>query len=238
LKHLVDFLATQAKDDADREAAEQAIVGLARMNRDVDARGLPVAAALPSASDMSNRAALLRVLGRLGGTSALPAIRDALKNTDPQVRDAGVRALANWPAADETALGDLRELAQSAENNTHRVLALRAYLRLAGQRQLSADKRLAMYRDGLALAKSAEDRRLALAGLADLGDIRALPLVAPLLEDSGVQQEAAAAVVRVTRDVKAPNPEAREVLKKTLAVARDERVRREARSRLQTLGGE
>jgi hypothetical protein len=132
----------------------------------------------------------------------------------------------------------LSNLTKSAESNTHRVLALRAYLRLAGQRQLGADRRLAMYRDGLALAKSAEDKRLALSGLADLGDVRALPLVSPLLEDAEVQQEAAAAVVRVTREVKAPNPEAKEVLEKVLSVAKDERVRRDARGRLQTLGGE
>jgi HEAT repeat protein len=233
---LLTFLST-AKTDTDRAAAESSILTLARLTPDATQRANPLLAALPKTTDLSNRAALLRILGKLGAPAALVPLRAALADHNEQIKDAAVRALAAWPTPDDPALAQLLGLVKSADiPNTHRVLALRAYIRLAGQQQLPPDRRLDMYRQSLALAKTPDDKKLALAGLADLRDPRALPLLTPLLDDEGTQQEAASAILRVTREMRAPNEELKVILQKIVSIARDERVKREASSRLQTLG--
>jgi HEAT repeat protein len=233
---LIAFL-TSAKTDTDRAAAETSILALSRLIPNSDKRVAPIAGTLATATELPNRAALLRILGKLGGPAALDPLLQSIKDPNPDIKDAAVRALANYPAPDEQALATLIDLAKTSDNNTHRTLALRAYLRLAGQRQLPPDQRLGMYRRGLALARTPDDKKLALAGLADLADPRALPLLTPLLDDPETRQESAAAIVRVTRDVKAPNDEVRAILEKVARLARDDRVKRDAARKVETLGG-
>jgi HEAT repeat protein len=233
---LIAFLTT-AKTDTDRAAAETSILALSRLTPNGDKRIAPIAGALPTTTDLPNRAALLRILGKLGGPAALDPLLQSIKDPNPDIQDAAVRALANYPAPDDQALATLLDLARNSQNNTHRTLALRAYIRLAGQRQLPADQRLDMYRQSLALSKTADDKKLALAGLSDLGDSRALPLLTPLLDDPETQQESAAAIVRVTRDTRAPNDEVRAILEKVVQIARDERIKHDAARKVETLGG-
>ena len=235
LPDLIKFLSS-AKTDTDRAAAETSILTLTRLTPDATKRATPLLAALPKTTDLANRATLLRILGRLGAPAALDPLRAALADENDQIKDAAVRALAAWPTPDDPALTELLNLTKTAQNNTHRVLALRAYIRLAAHDRLPADRKLDMYRQSLALARTPDDKKLALAGLADLRDPRALPLLTPLLDDENTQQEAAAAILRVTREMRGPNEELKTILQKIASIARDERVKREANNRLQTLG--
>ncbi|OHB82007.1 MAG: hypothetical protein A2W31_05300 [Planctomycetes bacterium RBG_16_64_10] len=76
----------------------------------------------------AGRAALLPALGRLGGSEALAVVRAAMNDPDGAIRDAAVRALSNWPAA--TVADQLMQLAREADQQPHRVWALRGLARV------------------------------------------------------------------------------------------------------------
>jgi hypothetical protein len=66
----------------------------------------------------------------MGGAAAHELLSQSLNSPDPKIIDAAVRGLASWPTLD--AADQLLELATSAQSETHRVITLRGYIRLAG----------------------------------------------------------------------------------------------------------
>jgi HEAT repeat protein len=228
-------LVKQTDDDAARGAAENAILGLARLTPNGNQRISPILAALPD-SKIGARAVFLRVLGRLGGENALSPIRAAVSDGDAAVRDAGIRALANWPEYHDAVAGDLLKVAQQKESPTHAVLALRAYIRLAGQRDLAAQQRLSMYKSAMEGATRGDEKKLVIAGLSDLNHADGLALLAAQLDDPAVAAEAASAAVKLARDIKAPNDAAKAVMVKAAAVASDEKVKRDAEKMVEKFG--
>ncbi len=167
---------------------------------------------------------LLRLLGLAGTPEAFNAVRAALAQEDAAIRDAAVRTLAEWPnlnAAEELLL-----LARTAPVQTHKVLALRGYVRLAGL----SDSPTAMYTRALALAERTEDKRLVLAGLGTASSSEALQLVEKHLNDAALQAEAAAAIVQIAGRLRESDAtRAKAALHNVLAASTDAAVRRKPR---------
>jgi type 1 glutamine amidotransferase/HEAT repeat protein len=177
------------------EAAEKAVLAVGGRMATLADRVGPVLAALKSAP-ADAKPALLRVVGGFGGAEALQAVRANASNADANVRDAAVRALANW--ADESAADDLLAIVKSSESGTHRVLALRGYLRLAAGAKEEAT-RLKMLAQVRPIATTTDSRKMLLAGLADVPDPAALDMALALLGDKEVEAEASAAATRIAR---------------------------------------
>jgi HEAT repeat protein len=215
-----------AKDQGERDAAEKAVVSTCLRVQDTEKRAEPVLAALPGAND-TTRPVLMRVLGRIGGKKSLDTLRAALKAPKPEVQDAAIRALAEWP--DATVAGDLVEIAGNSPNEPHRVVALRGYVRVVGlPSPRSAQQTLKLYQDGMAAARRPDDKKLVLAGLAEVKDIGALKLVEPCLDEPATKNEAASAATKIARAV--GGDQTLPILKKVLAVAQDNNVCRDAAS--------
>ena len=193
-------LLVAATTDADREAVRDALTGLGSRATTPD-RGTDVlAGALLTATAPGVRVALLRSLGKLGGPTALWAVQGALGDADPVSADAAVRGLCDWP--DQSAVERLMALAAEAPLETHRVLALRAAVRLLGLNgPLSRDEILARYRKALELATRPDERKAVLGGLAGIADPRAGELIRPELDNEAVRAEAAIAVLTVARRI-------------------------------------
>ncbi|MGZ5454915.1 MAG: HEAT repeat domain-containing protein, partial [Candidatus Aminicenantales bacterium] len=117
-------------DETARESMEDTIAAVARTNPRELARAEEVKSRLAAEKDAKKRADLLRVLGKIGDDSALPLVRTALGDPDATVVDAAVRALADWPTI--AARDDVLEIAESSLALNHRVLAVRAYVRMIG----------------------------------------------------------------------------------------------------------
>ena len=79
-------------------------------------------------ADAAGQCAVLPSLARLGGEKALAAVRAAMKSADQAVRDAGHRALANWP--DASVADDLLEVVKTSDVESYRIWSLRAYARV------------------------------------------------------------------------------------------------------------
>lgn len=195
-------LLVKGQDDAALKAAERAVLTVAREIKDEEVRSAPLLAALPKATP-SGKCAILRILGRFGGAKPLAAVRAALADADAAVQDAAVRSLADWP--DAAPSDDLLKLVREAKTETHRVLALRGYVRLLA---LPSDVPIAQvlerYDAAMKLATKTEDKRTILAGMAELRHPAVLKALEPFLADKALEAEAQAALKKVSEAMKAP----------------------------------
>jgi len=198
LPGLLRLLVTAGGEDV-REAAVGAVASTCSRVADTERRAKPVLAALKEAEGPA-QAPVIRVLGRIGGTSALEGIRAARAAEDDTVKDAAVRALANWEGAEVT--DDLLEIAQTGAEQTHRVLALRGYVRLV---RLPSDRKpadtLKMLERAVTLAERPEEKRLVLAAVADVPHLDALRMVEPYLNEEALRDEAAMAVLSIAQGI-------------------------------------
>jgi HEAT repeat protein len=219
-------------DDGTRNEAANALVKIANRDGDVEQRSEPILQSFGSSSG-SARLALFGVLGRIGGQKSLAALRTAVQDADEKVKDAAIRALAEWP--DATAADELLAIAKSAASETHQVVAIRAYIRVCrirtGRPETETAKLLA---EGLSAAKRPDEKRQALGGLAEVRDVLALQTVVPCLDEAAFQEEAASAAFRISRDIWSQHPEAvKAALQRMLAVSKNDNLKREAREVLE-----
>ncbi|HPD15654.1 MAG TPA: HEAT repeat domain-containing protein [Planctomycetota bacterium] len=221
-------------DDKDRAAAERALSSVCARIEDEAKRTAPILAALPKAQGPA-RGALLRVLGKLGGANALEAVRAALKDANPDVKDAAIRALADWP--DGAVAADLLAVAKGTDNLAHHVLALRGCLRvlaLPGER--TAEARLALLADAMKAARRPDEKREILGGMGSVPSPEALKAVEPFLGDEALKAEAAIAAVKIAGSLIGTQPDAaKAALKKLLDGAPNDDVKKQAQEALDQL---
>lgn len=154
---------------------------------------------LKNSKDNRDRSILLRALGDVGEDSSLPYLRQALKSKDDEIYDAAVRALAGWPNTIPS--DDLIQIAQSAESKTHRILALRAFIRMAGLEEYRlANGIVDKLEKALSLAERAEERKMVLSLLPRFPCPGAFRVALSLLDDSQTQAEASLAIKLLLSD--------------------------------------
>ena len=138
---------------------------------------------------------LYELLGTLGGPHALKAVVDGAKDPDEKARDVATRILGDWPTTD--AAEPLLELAKSMTELRYRVRALRGYLRIVRQMDLSDGKRFAMSHAALAQAERDEERVLAFDALSRVPSAQALKLVVSHLKTASLTTPACVAAVTI-----------------------------------------
>lgn len=219
---------TRTTDDGTRQEAANALVRIANRDQDVEKRAEPMLQAVAAASG-SAKFALLNVLGRIGGQKSLQCIRVALKDNDEKIRDAAVRALAEWP--DISATDDLLGVAKNAASATHQVIAIRGYIRVNSVRTERSDAdRAKLLAVGLETAKRPEEKRQALGGLADAYDLVALEAVVPYMDTDNLKEEAANAAWRIGRILWNSHPAVvKAAMQKVLAVSKNDHLKSEAK---------
>jgi HEAT repeat protein len=194
LPQLLDLLA-KAKSPEDLEATEQALSAASLKAAKPDACVAQVEGRLAQ-SQPAQKCALLRVLGAIGGPSALRAVRAAVNDPDTEIHAVAIRTLGGWSTADAAA--DLLDLARTATSPTDKMICLRGYLALAGHADLPTDQRLAMCRQAAALVQKPEEKKLLLAALGGIVSTEALDLIKPYLDDAATTEEAGTAVADIS----------------------------------------
>jgi HEAT repeat protein len=235
---LVDALA-KAKDDGERGDAEKALGSVcSRMT----SKEPCVERILPAmgGADVSAKAALVRVLAKAACPRSLDAVRAAVRDADAVIQEAAVRAMSEWP--DPSAGPDLLEIARTGAKPAFQVLALRGYVRLANVPQdRPPAQRLKMYEEALAAAKRPDEKRLVLAALGEMKVLGALKMAAPLMGDDALKEEAAAAVVRIARNMgdgvktDAAAADVRAAVARAAEVAKSDNVRKDAEGVMQKI---
>lgn len=193
---LCGFMETMAEEAVLTEVGK-ALVSVGRRTR-ADAHVVPHLITAFRGSAGNGRAALVSVLGEFGGTAALAAVREALADEAPPVRNAAVRALANWP--DASPLDTLLDLSRNGETEPLRLMALAGTIRMIGKAvDTSPGERLSLYRSALANAGRPQERKQILGELANVLDYDVLGLIGELLQDEAVGPEARLAYLKSAR---------------------------------------
>ncbi|MEA3226864.1 MAG: HEAT repeat domain-containing protein, partial [Planctomycetota bacterium] len=158
------------------------------------------------AANTDQRVALLLTLGGLGHELALPKLREALRDDSSQIRYAAIKALSAWP--DAAPAGDLLDIAESANSQTHRILALRGFIDLIDTATLPADQKLAHYRRAMQVARQDAERKKVLSVLSGLDTLEAFQTAASHLDNPSLKNEAALASCRIAQRIYAAKGQA------------------------------
>jgi HEAT repeat protein len=206
-KYIPDMIAILLKTPkgSQRDDLEKAIMFVAGRISDEDHRAEPVLAAARGASE-AERCLLLPVAGRIGGKAALEAILTAIKSDSGEIQDAGVRALCNWP--DASVADELARLATTSSQETHRIWALRAYIRVIGlDQKRQAKKTLALFQKAMEMATRDDERRLVLSRSPAARCVETMRWALPYLDNEKLTTDASRAVVELAhrRELLEPN---------------------------------
>jgi HEAT repeat protein len=224
-------LIVRAKAGNELAAIEAALASACARVPDREACAAIVAPAIAKA-DAEARSALLRIMGGLGGSKALDAVRTAVKDGAENVRETAIRVLAKW--SDPAATGDLAALAKASQNKTHKILALQGYIRLIGQGTQPVDQKLAQCKDALGLAERDEEKKLVLGVLGGVPSVEALTVVVPFLANPAAKDEAAAAAVAIGEKTAGSHAaQTADAMKKVLAATTNADLQKKAKEVLQ-----
>ncbi|MGD8534963.1 MAG: HEAT repeat domain-containing protein [Candidatus Aminicenantes bacterium] len=194
-------LLLSARGEREQTELENTIAGVAGKRPNPIGRANSVKAMLPEVEDIQKRAALLRVLGKIGDDSSLSLVRQALADDNPEIRDAAVRALSDWPTLSPKE--DLVRIVQTSQEQVHQVLALRAYVRMIEMEPYrSPENAVRSLKETLTWTKRPEEKKLILGILPQFACPDALKLAESLLKEKGVEEEAREAVKQIQRRLK------------------------------------
>jgi HEAT repeat protein len=183
------------------------------------------------------KAALLGVLGSLGGGKALTAVRTASGDADPETREAAVRSLFDWPAP--SALPDLARLSREADKPSFKILALRGYIRLVAADSTLPAKKLAALEEALSLATRKEEKTLVLAAAGSISTVEALDFVSPHLADVALKEEARAAVLSIAGNLRGKlPPQVRQAVETVAKTSRNTLIAKRAKALMDRIGKE
>ena len=199
LPQLVPILLNM-REEREKEEMANTIAAVAAGLAEPVGRARDVVAALSSVDDIKGRCALYMVLGKVGDDSSLSVLRKALSEGNEEEHDAAVRALADWPKV--TPKEDLLEIVQISKNPTHRVLALRAYIRMIGMEPYRAPEQAVQELEEVLGLARIEEKKLILGILPQFACEDGLKLTNSLLAEEGVEAEARLAAEKITEKLK------------------------------------
>lgn len=188
-------------------AMENTMVATAEKIADRDERGAALLARLKTVETAAAKASFLRVLGRLGDVHAIATIRQMHASPDKTISDAAFRAMADWPGQDFIDL--MRETATGSSDETHKVLAFRAYIRMLSSGDGKTDDQIvAALTEAMAMSDRPQERRLVLGAIGGYATPKALSLAQAAMADPELKAEAEAAVLRICERLIVATPDA------------------------------
>lgn len=192
--------------------------------------------ALPNATGDA-KAQLLRALGYHKTNESTKALIDAARDADERIAIAALQALSVQRSIE--ALPLLEELSEKGRDAIRRA-ALQAYIRIADSlRKQDEAKALQMYHHAAKVAIHDDERRMALYGMAAIGDPSSLPIVEQLQKMPALWQQCAEAYAAIADKLAAKRAAADEVValyKRALLLTRDRRLIDDVSDKLRSYG--
>jgi len=209
------------------EQVQNMILGVAQRTDAERVASEAILAWIKSAYDSRLRATMIKMLGQLGDVSALEVMRHALTDRDPQIRYAAIQGVSAWPTAEPK--NDLLRVAMTADDQAHKVLALRGYIDLVGKDQADGDAKVKMYEEAMKLAAQAAEKKRVLSGLANVRTAAALEMAVRSLADAETCSEAAHAAVAIAAPLAAKQGQlVKAAMEKVAASSAPEDIRKQA----------
>jgi hypothetical protein len=220
-----------AQDEGLRVAAENAVVGTCLRTGHAAPGSEAVLVELQQTTDPVVKVSWIRILVALGEARALPAVLAALRDANETVAAHAIEELARWP--DPAPVEALLVVMRTDANPSQRERALASVIQLAtaaaDERQRPDETVIAWFQQANQAAQGIEDRRRILSGLGRVKHIESFRLLARYLEDPGLHDEAAVAIVQIAPTLRPVDPAAlKAALDKIAATANDTDLRRKA----------
>ncbi len=198
-------LLSETPPGKEREAADRAVWMSCRQIPDPTERARPLLEAIERA-DTTAECALLPSLARLGGEPALDAVHKAMHDRSRAVRDAGYRALANWP--DASVADELFNIAKTSPEESYRIWSLRAYARVVSLPNARPPRKtFLMLKNAMELATRDEDRRLILSRLGTVRVPEALELLMSFVDREAFREASIPAAYELAKGLSQTHPE-------------------------------
>lgn len=143
----------------------------------------------------------LPIFAGVGEGAALAPIVAEVNNTQAELQDAAIRALASWK--DSGALNELVKLSRTLEDSEQYDAVLKGLLRIIGSSDLPADQQVLLLRDAMETTKTVAQKRLILRNLDANKTYNALVFAGKYLDDEDLKGAAAMTVLNIALD----NPE-------------------------------
>jgi HEAT repeat protein len=188
--------------DSEAEDAQAAALAACREIADSGSQAAPAISAFTETASIAGKVSLLRVMGSLGGKEALAVVQAASNDLKKEIKDAAIRALVEWP--DAGPIQTVRRLAESGDDPTHRVLALRGFIRMIELSDLSEADMLGQYGAAIKMATRPDEKRQALAKISNIPSEAALKLAQALVADPALAGDATAAAAKIDKALKHP----------------------------------
>jgi len=233
---LVELL-LNLRSSSDSNEAQKMVAVVAHKIEDKSRQAEAVLAVLPSVKDVKKRVLLLSALGRIGDSSALPVLCEALSNDNVDIRGAAIRALANWPTSGPAV--DLLKTAEKSDNKLHRILALRGSVRLLGlDSKRTPEETIEMYKKAMSLAPDAGEKKRVLSGLANTKSLDALRMATDYLQDKTLSREAEFAAVKIAEGIYERFPQqTKDVLEKIVRTSENDLLSQRAQELMNRIEG-
>lgn len=213
----------KASKGTERDAAEKAVAAVCSRIEDPEQQAILSAW---SRFDGDDGLALLPTLGRVGGPKVYLAVKAAMTSDDVSRREAGLRALCNWP--DASIADEIFALAQKADSPVHRTMIFQSLVRIGSLRDTRTDlDRLDRMKQALSIAKSDEERSLVINRCRAAYAVESLRFVLPYLDQPQFVQLACETIVELAhhREVREPNKsEFDPALDRVIQLSKDEVV--------------
>ncbi len=236
LPALVELL-LNLRSSSEAAEAQKMVAAVAHKIEDKDRQAEAVLAVLPTVKDIKKQCSLLSVLGKIGDSSGLPRLIEALNSDNIESRGAAIRALAEWPTSEPAA--EMLKAAQNSENRAHRILALRGSIRLLGlDSNRAPEETIEMYKKAMTLAPDAIEKKRVLSGLANTKSLGALQLSSDYLQDETLFREAEFAVIKIAEGIYENFPrQTKDVLEKILQTSKNDQLRQQAQEIINQIEG-
>ena len=199
LPRLVELLLS-TKEERDQLELASTIAVVAGKSPQPVGRARAVVEAMSQTEDIPKRCSLFRALGKIGDDSSLPVLREALAESNPELKDAAVRALADWPTP--TPREDLLQVARTTTNSVHRILALRAFIQMVGMEPYRSPRMAVRSLQEVLDLSRPEEKKLILGILPTFAGPEALAVAESLLKEKEVKAEAELAIKKIKERLK------------------------------------
>ena len=226
LPALLDLL-IKFKSSQDLGAVERALSAICMKSENPESYTTRLINLLNRAQPMQ-KCALLHVLGVIGSSDALGAVRAEVTNPNEVVREAAISVLCSWKTAD--AAPYLLALAKESPLSSRKTATLRGYINLIRDESLSTEKKLEMCRQASALIQRNAEKKLLLGVLGAVPAVEAMSMAMKYIGDPLVRNEACFAVVAICDKIVLQNPdEVAEAIGKVLKATNNRNVTRRAK---------
>jgi len=197
-------LLVNAKNDKERNELEKTITGLL-ISSSYKADGNLMVNALNKAKTNEAKLSLIHILGEFKNSDTLPTLTDLLNDSSSEIQQATIIALSDWP--NDQPLSPVMEIVSSAQNATHKILAIESAIKLIGiNKSRNIEESLRLYDTVLSSCNNENDTKALLKGLESVQSIEAFKMAQQFLKDPSLGLNAESACISIAKNIQSFYP--------------------------------